>query len=229
MPPTETLTSSRENIGRKIQNSTAHTVFNWQVVLWGVQRKSTTAKRQLGKKAVVFQITTLTCATVWDVTSCLPNHPPYSMGMATRVQDNCHQYFTQKVTVGHDLMQLRKNQNFLPLTDHNSAATIYHSKMWDPQGKFLTGIWLIAVSTAACWVWAIRKRKLSIQVKCVPILVTSLHLGFSVAIPCNHFQWTDPDRDKTDKLDFSWWCRCWSVSTATPLLTLTTCSWSFQM
>ena len=54
-------------------------------------------------------------------------------------------------------MQLRKNQNFSPLTDHNSAATIHHSKRWDPEGKFLTGIWHIAVCAAACWVWAIRK------------------------------------------------------------------------
>lgn len=88
--------------------------------------------------------------------------------------DNSHQYFTGRVTVGHELMQLRKNQNFLPLTDHNSAATIHHSKRWGPQGKLLTGIWLTAVCTAACWVWTIRKKKLYILVQCVLCYAASL-------------------------------------------------------
>lgn len=73
--------------------------------------------------------------------------------------DNCHQYFTQTMTAGRDLMQLKKNPNFLALAHHNSIATIFQSKRWDPEGKFLTLIWLIAVCMVACLGGAIRNKK----------------------------------------------------------------------
>lgn len=103
---------------------------------------------------------------------CVNTNPTTKLAWLPATSHNCHQYFTQTVTVGHDLMQLRKNPNFLALTDHKSAATIFHSKRWDPEGKFLTLIWLIAVCVAACWVWAIRNRKPFIQIKL--ILATGL-------------------------------------------------------
>lgn len=104
---------------------------------------------------------------------CVNTIPATVSAWPPATSDNCHQYFTQTVTAGHDLMQLRKNPNFWALTDHNSAAaTIFHSKRWDPEGKFLTLIWLIAVCVAACWVWAIRNRKSFIQIKL--ILATGL-------------------------------------------------------
>lgn len=101
---------------------------------------------------------------------CVNTNPASALPLAT--SDNCHQYFTQTLTAGHDLMQLRKNPNFSALTDHNSVSTIFHSKRWDPEGKFLTLFWLIAVCVAACWVWAIRNRKPFIQIKL--ILATGL-------------------------------------------------------
>lgn len=103
---------------------------------------------------------------------CVNSNPAPAPAWPPATSDNCHQYFTQTVTAGHDLMRLRKNPNFSALTDHNSGSTIFHSKRWDPEGKFLTLIWLIAVCVAACWVWAIRNGMPFIQIKL--ILATGL-------------------------------------------------------
>lgn len=142
------------------------------------------------------------------LTSCHPQTATH-LAVATGISHNCHQYFTQTLTAGQDLMQLRKkNQKFSNLTDHNSAATIHHGKRWDLEGKFLTGIWLIAVCTDACWVWAIRKRKLYIQVKCVFYFVVSLVAKNKRHLSVCRFvleQYQGDDSVGTHSLDFSVW------------------------
>lgn len=63
----------------------------------------------------------------------------HHLSVTTAITDNCHQYFTGTVRVGHDLTLLRKNLNFFFVTARKSAATINHSKGRDPEEKFQTG------------------------------------------------------------------------------------------
>ena len=65
-------------------------------------------------------------------------------------------------------MQLRKNLKFSgPWQIITQLLQSIKAKGETRKESPWRGIWLIAVYTAACWVWAIRERKRSIRVKCV--------------------------------------------------------------